>query len=109
MQLNELILDKDIQNIRPSVEAANLDFKLTVDAAREAANKAIPIPTYQSFVSEDEKTKIISFVIDFIWKLIDAEMNKPAKKKGGKFVRFVWSILGLLNIKQKAKTEIGKI
>lgn len=104
MTYPEVLQSEQIQSMRPQIEAANLNFESVVSDAYFKANARQYVAK-----SNPDKSEIISFVVDFIWKLIDAEMQKPAKKKIGVFTRLVWGFLGLIGAKQKAKDQIGKI
>lgn len=93
----------EVALLRPQIEAAGLNYEASVEKAVMAAyGRQYALPT-------TNKSEIISFVVDFLIKLVDEKMAKPAKTRGGVVVRFLWSIARLFGVKQKAIDAANKL
>lgn len=103
MTYQEAQATAEIAALRPQLEAAGLNYEASVEQAVNAAYGR------QFVVANTAKSEIISYVVDFLVKLVDERMTKPAKTKAGFVTRFLWGIARILGINQKAKDAAGKL
>jgi hypothetical protein len=102
MTYQEIEQVAEIAALRPQIEAAGLDYSASVEKAVDTAYNT-------KRVADTAKTEIISFVVDFLVKLIDEKMGTPAKTKAGFVTRFLWGIARILGIKKKAVEAANKL
>lgn len=102
MTYNEAIQTPEIMALKPQLDAVGIDYDASVEKAVNAAYD-------RQFAMASPKEEIISFVIGFLVKLIDDKMATPAKRKSGLVTRFVWGILRIIGIKQRAINEANKL
>lgn len=103
MTYQEAQATAEIAALRPQLEAAGLNYAHSVEQAIDAAYSR------QFVVANTAKSEIISFVVDFLMKLVDERMAKPAKTKAGFVTRFLWGIARIFGVRQKAIDAANKL
>lgn len=93
----------EVAALRPQLEAAGLDYSACVEQAVNAAYSR------QYAVPSSAKSEIITYVVNFLTKLVDEKMATPAKTKGGKIARFFWGIFRIFGGKERVIKEVNKL
>lgn len=103
MTYQEMQSVPEVVALRPQLEAAGLDFGASVEKAVDNAYKR------QYAVPTSAKSEIIAFVVDFLIKLVDERMAKPAKTKGGFVTRLLWGVAKIFGARQKVIDTANKL
>jgi len=105
MTYQEMETVPEVAALKPQLEAVGLNFESCVEKAVDNAYmREYAIPS-----SIPVKTEIINFVVDFLIKLVDERLSKPAKTKGGLITRFFWGIAKIFGARKKAIDAAHKL